>query len=92
MTSMASWSTALMSARLTTHIRLSGEYFMQRPTTSESRSDRRAQIPTIAPRSASASAKPAPIPDEAPVTSVRHPSRSKAIVHPTFAPKIRRSP
>ena len=35
-TSTASWSTALESARLTTHIRLSGECFMQRPTTSES--------------------------------------------------------
>ena len=57
---------------------------MQRPTTSVSRSARRAQMPTTAPRSASASASPAPMPDEPPVTSVRHPCRSKAIVHPTF--------
>ena len=85
-TSTASWSTALMSARLATHIRLSGEYSMHRPTTSESWSARRAQMPTIAPRSASASARPAPMPDEPPVTSVRHPFRSSAIVHPTFNP------
>ena len=57
---------------------------MQRPTTSDRRSARRAQMPTTAPRSASASARPAPMPDEPPVTSVRHPSRSSAIVHPTF--------
>ena len=57
---------------------------MQRPTTSVSRSARRAQMPTTAPRSARASASPAPMPDEPPVTSVRHPFRSKAIFHPTF--------
>ena len=57
---------------------------MQRSTTSASRSARRAQMPTTAPRSASASASPAPMPEEPPVTSVRHPFKSNAIVHPTF--------
>ena len=83
-TSTASLSTASRSARLVTHMRLSGECFMQRSTTSESSSARRAQMPTTAPRSASASASPAPMPDDPPVTSVRHPFRSNAIVHPTF--------
>ena len=41
-------------------------------------------MPTTAPRSARASANPAPMPDDPPVTSVRHPCRSNAIVHPTF--------
>jgi len=62
---------------------------MQRPITSASRSPRRAQMPTMAPRSASASANPAPMPDDAPVTSVRHPFRSNAIFHPAFAPRAR---
>ncbi len=83
-TSTASLSTASGSARLVTHIRLSGECFMQRSSTSESSSARRAQMPTTAPRSARASASPAPMPDDPPVTSVRHPCRSSAIVHPTF--------
>ena len=86
MTSTASWSTSSSSARLVTHIRLSGECAMQRSTTSASRSARRAQMPTTAPRSARASASPAPMPEEPPVTSVRHPFKSNAIVHPTFGP------
>ena len=59
---------------------------MQRLTTSSSSSARRAQMPTTAPRSASATASPAPMPEDPPVTSVRHPCKSKAMFHPTFAP------
>ena len=85
-TSTASWSTALSSARSVTHIRLSGACAMHRSTTWASRSPRRAQMPTVAPWAARASANPAPMPEEAPVTSVRHPCRFKAIAPPHSRP------
>ena len=52
----------------------------QRSSTSSSRSARRATMPTVAPRSASIGASAAPMPDDAPVTSTRAPSRSSGWV------------
>jgi hypothetical protein len=57
------------SERSATHDRESGAWGLHASNTSASRSDLRATIPTVTPRAASARAVPAPIPDDAPVTS-----------------------
>jgi len=68
---------------------------MHRSTTSANLSPRLAQIPTIAPSAARASAKPAPIPDEAPVTRARQPFSSNPISPPPslcWSPQTERHP
>jgi hypothetical protein len=57
------------SDKSTVHDRDSGECLRRRSSTSRSLSSRRAQMPTVAPRSANPSASAAPIPDDAPVTN-----------------------
>src|SRR6478609_7779055 len=64
------------SARSTAHARDSGADAWQRSRTPASRSARRAQIPTVAPAFANATAAAAPIPDDAPVTRTREPASS----------------
>ena len=72
--SAARRSTAASSVRSRAHMAESGAWTRQRSSTSARRSWRRAAIPTVAPRRRSASARPAPIPDDPPVISTRSPS------------------
>ncbi len=88
MAATATASTAAESARSATHIRDSGAWTRQRSSTSASRSWRRATRPTVAPARASASAMPAPMPDDAPVTSTRFPATSYAMGHPSLEARL----
>src|SRR3984957_15880129 len=72
-------STSAGTLRSTPHIRLLGLGVLHLSKVSFSRSARLAQIPTTAPSRASASAKAAPIPDDAPVTSTFFPSNERLI-------------